>query len=725
MSDAAGWPRVKGVFQAALDRPPEARAAFLDGACAGDAALRAEVESLLGAQLEAGAFLSRPAALPDVTSIEGHRIGPYLILGRIGHGGMGVVYRAVRDDDVFRKTVALKVVPGGATAEHLRRLERERQILARLQHPNIATILDGGATEGGQPYLVMEYVEGQAIDAYCAAKSLGTRERLEMFKTVCFAVHYAHQNLVVHRDLKPQNILVTPEGQPKLLDFGIAKLLAAGIDPDEAPTATLLPMMTPSTRARSRCGQPVDASDVYRWASCSRAADGVASLFRRHRLIEHRAHRVQHRAASAQPGAAGASSCRDPTPSCSRRCAGPAPVLGAGMAEDIRRCPEECRSGPEGHGPLPGERGVGRHRRRRCLDPCSPAWWGHGDDGPRGSVADANRLAERRFDEVRRLASFVMLDMHDAIARLPGSTPARKQLVEKALEYLDGLASHPSGDAVLKAEIAQGYERLAQIQGQRGWANLADGAGALASMQKAVALREALATSGPGDPERAAALARSYYMLSGLLDDAGRHAESRAAQGKTKATLDAIPPAHADDTVVLSAWSSYYHLAALRDVDDRDIPAARDDSRRELDIEEKLLARDPESLAAQRNLAVVCKYYGGALQKLGERAPARSIVRSRSTARALPPSRRTRTASWTCRSASPRSDRCSATRATFPARSPPTGRPSASGRRFSQRTPRTSSPSAASSAVTSPWPGSSPSREGAIARRGRSGKPLA
>src|SRR5215470_5019015 len=265
MSDAAGWPLVKDVFQAALDRPPEERAAFLDSACAGDDALRREVESLLVAQREAGAFLSRPAALPAPPELEGRRVGPYRVLGPIGRGGMGVVYRAVRDDDVFRKTVALKVVAGGASAEHLRRLAHERQILGRLQHPNIATILDGGTTDEGQPYLVMEYVEGEAIDAYCAARGLGTRERLEMFRTVCSAVQYAHQNLVVHRDLKPQNVLVTPDGQPKLLDFGIAKLLAAGVDPDETPTATLLPMMTPEYASPEQVrGEAVTtASDVY------------------------------------------------------------------------------------------------------------------------------------------------------------------------------------------------------------------------------------------------------------------------------------------------------------------------------------------------------------------------------------------------------------------------------------------------------------------------------
>jgi serine/threonine protein kinase len=266
VSDAVRWQRVKATFQEALDRPQEARESYLVAACAGDPALRREVDSLLAAQLEAGRFLSDPAAVPaPAPDLEGRRIGPYRILGRIGQGGMGVVYRAVRDDDVFQKTVAFKLVHLGASPEHLRRFGRERQILARLQHPNIATILDGGATDEGQPYLVMEHVLGEPIDVYCRLRALGTRQRLELFRTVCAAVHFAHQNLVVHRDLKPANVLVDGEGQPKLLDFGIARLLADGLEPDAVQTATLLPMMTPEYASPEQVrGETVTtATDVY------------------------------------------------------------------------------------------------------------------------------------------------------------------------------------------------------------------------------------------------------------------------------------------------------------------------------------------------------------------------------------------------------------------------------------------------------------------------------
>src|SRR5262249_17105125 len=173
------WHRVKAVFEDAVMRAPDARAAFLDEACRADAELRREVESLLASHQEAGDFLSSPFSLPTTSAAppeaapEPRRVGPYRVLSVIAHGGMGSVYRAVRDDDAFQKTVALKLVRGGAASEYLEhRFRQERQILAQLQHPNIATILDGGTTDEGHPYLVMDHVEGRPITAYCDENAL-------------------------------------------------------------------------------------------------------------------------------------------------------------------------------------------------------------------------------------------------------------------------------------------------------------------------------------------------------------------------------------------------------------------------------------------------------------------------------------------------------------------------------------------------------------------------
>jgi serine/threonine-protein kinase len=254
------------VFGEALALAPTERPAYLAAACGEDLELRREVESLLGAEAAAGDFLSRPAAEPEAAWERSQRIGPYALVEEIGRGGMGAVYRAVRDDDAFRKTVAVKLMHGGPSSEFLRRrFHQERQILAGLQHPNIAGVLDGGATEDGRPYLVMEHVEGRAVTRYCAEAGLGLRERLDLFRRICAAVQYAHQNLVVHRDIKPSNVLVTAEGVPKLLDFGIAKLLAAGVEPESAPTATMLPVMTPEYASPEQVrGEAVTtAADVY------------------------------------------------------------------------------------------------------------------------------------------------------------------------------------------------------------------------------------------------------------------------------------------------------------------------------------------------------------------------------------------------------------------------------------------------------------------------------
>jgi len=265
----ARWERVDALLDDALDLAAHERAAFLDDACGGDAALRDEVEQLLRACDEADGFLATPArelgaallATPEPEA----RIGPYRTTGVAGRGGMGVVYLAERDDDQFQMRVAIKVLPRGVEGGRaVRRFLDERQILARLQHPAIARLLDGGVTAEGLPYFVMEYVEGTPLDRYCDDRELGIRERLALFARVCEAVEYAHHALVVHRDLKPGNILVTAAGEVKLLDFGIARLTAPG-EGERELTGTAGRWMTPEFASPEQVrGEPVTTrSDVY------------------------------------------------------------------------------------------------------------------------------------------------------------------------------------------------------------------------------------------------------------------------------------------------------------------------------------------------------------------------------------------------------------------------------------------------------------------------------
>jgi len=274
------WRRISPILDAVLTMPLEARASHLDRACAGDGELRRHVEELLAAEEASPSFLATvggergaplladalSAPTPEPATPPQHGFGAYRLLGELGEGGMGTVYLAERVDGHFEQQVAVKVLKQGvSSAEALRRFLQERQILARLQHPGIARLLDGGVTAEGTPYFVMERVEGQPLTAYCDREGLGIDERLRVFVAVCDAVLYAHRNLVVHRDLKPSNILVDAARQVKLLDFGIAKLLSEGAGGSAEPARTTLRAMTPEYAAPEQVrGEPVTtATDVY------------------------------------------------------------------------------------------------------------------------------------------------------------------------------------------------------------------------------------------------------------------------------------------------------------------------------------------------------------------------------------------------------------------------------------------------------------------------------
>ena len=268
MTDDARWEDVKRAFQQAADLPPASRGALLDDICP-DPDIRRDVESLLASHDRSAGFLQDTAAdalaPPARDEFLGRRVGAYQVTGVIGSGGMGVVYLAARADAAFEMPVAIKIVKRGMdSADILRRFHEERQTLARLHHPNIATLLDGGRTDDGRPYLVMEYVRGTRVDRYCDERRLTVRERLRLFHTICQAVQHAHQNLIVHRDLKPDNILVTDDGVPKLIDFGIAKMLAPAEGGADVTTLVERRMTLAYASPEQVRGEPIGtASDVY------------------------------------------------------------------------------------------------------------------------------------------------------------------------------------------------------------------------------------------------------------------------------------------------------------------------------------------------------------------------------------------------------------------------------------------------------------------------------
>ncbi len=271
--DSKYWQRLQSLFHQAVELSPTERKHFLEKACGDDETLRAQVETLIVAEgqaddLIAGIVQDAADATRDATPLLGRQLGPYRVLRVLGMGGMGAVYLAERADEQYRSTVAIKLVRGYAGPDAVERFRRERQILADLSHPNIARLLDGGTTDDGIPYVVMEYIAGVPIDEYCDERKLSVTDRIDLFREVCRAVQHAHSRLIVHRDLKPGNILVTAEGVPKLLDFGIAKFLASESNLDvtlASQTESILRMMTPTYASPEQLrGEAITvATDVY------------------------------------------------------------------------------------------------------------------------------------------------------------------------------------------------------------------------------------------------------------------------------------------------------------------------------------------------------------------------------------------------------------------------------------------------------------------------------
>jgi eukaryotic-like serine/threonine-protein kinase len=677
------WQRIKELFNEAVEYEPAARARFLTEACAGDAQLLAQVVSLIASDEEAGDFIAKPAFVPPdaASSVEdraavavGQHVGSYEIVRELGRGGMGAVYLGARADAQFDKRVAIKVVKRGMDTDFvLRRFGRERQVLAALDHPNIAKLLDGGATEDGLPYFVMEYVEGESLTRYCDGRRLSITERLKLFRQICSAVSYAHQNLIVHRDLKPSNILVTAEGAPKLLDFGIAKLLDPALAERTADrTEALVRLMTPEYASPEQVrGLPVTtASDVY---SLGVLLYELLTGRRPYRLPNHTLEevarvvcltqperpstavsrvRVEEDAGAAEREAGGESSARDGaglTPETvaatrntrperlRRRLAGDLDniVLKALRKEPQRRyasaeqLSEDIRRHMEGL-PVTARRDTltyraGKFVRRHRAEAAAAAlitlslaagvattvWQAH--------VAQAEReRAERRFNDVRRLANSFLFEFHDSIKDLPGATHARELLVKRALEYLDSLSQETQTDAALQGELATAYEKVGDLQGQTLNLNIGDTAGALASYGKALQLREALVEADPAAAEKRRALADSYNKLGMLLWQTSERDAALDDCRKAIAIYEQLAAASPHDRALLDDLSGGYLNAGMILLEQGDTDAALQSQQRALALYEQLVASDPRDRQVRRSLSRSYEKLGNVLLQEGD-----------------------------------------------------------------------------------------------------------
>ena len=484
----------------------------------------------------------------------GRRLGAYEIVALLGSGGMGEVYRARRIDAQYEKEVAIKLVPSGLPASFiLKRFRAERQILARLDHPNIAQLIDGGATEDGLPYLVMDLVEGVPLDRYCEQRRLSVRRRLQLFRDVCSAVSHAHQHLIVHRDLKPANILVTPDGTVKLLDFGIAKLLNADFGPAREAQATLTSVNSLTLDFASpeqALGRTITtASDVY-----SLGVILFVLLTRRmpyllNAVSLHDAIREVCEVEPPRPGSALAPAARWPGEK-------PDADLDAITLRALRKEPEkryrsvdefseDVRRYLDGL-PVMARGGqlayrAGKFVRRRKLEIIAAGLFtmlltgGIITSLQQASIAEEQReRAERHIETVRGFAELSMFQLHDAIKDLPGSTAARELLISTAQRYLGTLASEAHRNRALQHDIAIAYAKVGEIQGKAYNANMGQPKEAAASYQKAIDLLEPLVAADPTDAAKQMSLGQAYLQQSRLLLLLGE--SKKAVAGSKRAT---------------------------------------------------------------------------------------------------------------------------------------------------------------------------------------------
>jgi serine/threonine protein kinase len=511
------WSRIEDLFHAAQQQPIGTREAWVDAQAGEPEEVRREVKSLLSG-LEVSERRS-PFPGSSGSSVEGEpalptaRFGPYQPVKRIGHGGMGAVYLASRADGQYHQTVALKTMASHLIGgDFLRRFQRERQLLASLEHPHITRLIDGGVSSAGDPYLVMEYVDGLTLDQYCDTQKLKVDARLRIFLQVCSAVDYAHRNLIVHRDLKPSNILVNADASAKLLDFGTASLLEGTSE----ITVTRLRMLTPRYASPEQlCGERVNTStDVYSlgvilyelltgaWpfgnpeslvSELNRAAGNANAIPPATVVTEDSA---RHRSTSRQQLA---QTLKGDLSDIAMKAIENDPARRYGSVREFAADIENYLSGqPVLAHPQTALYRAGKFLRRRWLPVSGIAVFVVGITLAALIATYQARLARERYADLRSLTTSLLFELKDAISDIPGATKAQQILVDHVVKNLDKL-SQSSNDRALQLELAEGFRQLGELQGDPYVQNLNDAKGGLASLAKAKAIADKVATHGAKD----------------------------------------------------------------------------------------------------------------------------------------------------------------------------------------------------------------------------------
>ena len=604
MTSSDSWRRLEEIFQGALDIPPEQRDAWLKRACAGDDLLRREVVDLLDGEPEdsprissiigdtaAGLFADDSPA--DATV--GLEFGNYRILSELGRGGMGAVYLAVRADEAFNRQVAIKLVKRGIDTDAvLQRFWYERRILAGLEHPYIARLLDGGTSPDGRPYFVMEYVDGKPLDVYAREHNLSIAERCELLRKICEAVSYAHRNLIIHRDLKPANILITGDGTPKLLDFGIARLLS--IDPGENTLSGTVRgrALTPefASPEQARGDAVTTATDVYSLGATLKAILPAEREFPADlATILHKAMREE----SDQRYASVADFSED-----LRRYLARLPIL-ARDQNLLYRAGKFVRR---------HRVGVTAFALANLVGVCGITaiiWESHKAEVQR-------KQAEQRLSQAVDMAERALADVNNSMASLPGTTEARRQMVRNPLDYLDQLAKDSGGDPRVIMALATAYVRVGEVLGNPNTTNLGDFAGSLATYRKALGLLDGLLRDHPNDPKTLNTAEIAHQGAGSVLQVMG-HGKEAEAEDRTAVALADSNLARKPDDLELQERRLDAHYALDWLLYSRAPQEAEQDAIRQLPIVRRLAEAKPDDQARQETLSEYYSLIGTALHR--------------------------------------------------------------------------------------------------------------